>query len=248
MKKYLLGIIIFLFSANIALSGPLELFNQMDTVRGSIMDDELAAYAQIRNLTINDVEFELRFEFLKKVDEHSVAVCWDVCFEFTDKAFVAPWNMTLEAGALSPFLQFSGHLQSFKQISDVPEYTQPAVGETIVRFIFAPVGGTVEDELHYDVVFVVTDPTSVNDAFVEYGVNIFPNPTSDFININFDSAPTTDSKISIYDIQGNKLSEYRMDANVTDKMIGIGNLPTGTYYLKMQNDGKYGAKQFNVVR
>jgi len=249
MKKYLLGIILFLFSANYAFSGPLELFNQMDTVRGNILDDELLALAQIRNLTSSDVEFQLRFEFLEKVDEHSAAVCWDVCFDFTDKPFVAPVMFTLKGDSISSPMQFSGHLQPFKKISDFPlEYTQPATGETIIRFIFAPIGGTVEDELHYDVVFVVTDPASVNDVFVEYGVNIFPNPTSEFININFDSAPTTDSQVSIYDIQGNKLSDYRLDANSTNKMISTGNLPTGSYYLRIQNDGKYGVKQFNVVR
>ena len=249
MKKYLLGMIFFLISANFAFSGPLELFNQMDTVRGTILDDELLALAQIRNLTNNDVEFQLRFEFLEKVQEHSAAVCWDVCYDFTDKPFIAPVKMKLEANAESELFTFSGHLQPFKKISDFPlEYTQPAKGETIIRFIFAPIGGTTEDELHYEVVFVVTDPNSVNDVFVEYGVNIFPNPTSDFININFGTAPTTESKVSIYDLQGNKLSDYRLEANSNDKMISTGNLPTGSYYIKIQNDGKYGVKQFNIVR
>lgn len=249
MKKYLLFAIFFLISANFAISGPLEYFAHQDTVYGTIYDDELLAKARIRNLTDQPVEFELRFEFLQLTPGHTAAVCWEVCFEFTDESFKAPWNITLGPNEESIDFQFSGHLQSFKLISDNPiEYTEPAVGTTIVRFIFAPVNGTAEDELHYDVVFIVTDPASVNDIFSDAGLSFYPNPSNDFLNLNLQNPLMNDASISIYDINGSLINSFRLEAGLTSRVFDVSYLPVGSYYMNIRSDKYITNRKFNIVR
>ncbi|MBX3044166.1 MAG: T9SS type A sorting domain-containing protein [Candidatus Kapabacteria bacterium] len=247
MKKYLLGIIFFLIWVNFANSSPLEYFAHQDTVYGTIYDDELLAKARIRNLTDQPVEFELKFEFLELTYGHTAAVCWEVCFEFTDAPFTAPWSITLGPNEESIDFQFSGHLQSFKLLSENPiEYTEPTPGTTIVRFIFAPVGGSKEDELHYDVVFIVQDPASVDDDKIFSNVNLFPNPAVDYLRIDHQlDGPTT---ISVYDELGNNVKNIETEGSAEGIIIPTADLTAGSYYVRFRNGNKYHTKMVNIIR
>ena len=66
---------------------------------------------------------------------------------------------------------------------------------------------------------------SVEELLAEYGVEVFPNPVSDVLNIhsNLDVL-----NVEIYDISGAKLLES------SDRQISISHLLSGNYFLKFQ--------------
>jgi hypothetical protein len=257
MKKYLFGIILFLIGANISFAGPFELFNQNDTVRsvlfvdgdGELVGEELEAYAQVRNTSSAEVEFSIKMRFLELTSGHSAALCWGECFLFTDTEFISPWTFKLKPNEESKIAQFSGHLLPYKLLSENPiVYSKSKAGTTVVRYIFAPVGGNTDDELIYDVVFIVDAPTSVyNDpSFTISGV--YPNPSSDFLRIELGAEINSESVISVLDLSGRQISEQRINSGIKSQTIDISKLATGNYYLTILNGNKITSKKFNVIR
>ncbi|NVO04145.1 MAG: T9SS type A sorting domain-containing protein, partial [Bacteroidetes bacterium] len=68
---------------------------------------------------------------------------------------------------------------------------------------------------------------SVNENELSTNVfSVYPNPTTDFINIKGD---LTDKNLEVYDITGKSLIK------TTDKQINISELPAGTYFVKIGN-------------
>jgi hypothetical protein len=59
-------------------------------------------------------------------------------------------------------------------------------------------------------------------------VNIYPNPTSDFINIDFDD--NISFSVKLYDIYGKLLSSY-----TRTNQINMGNLSEGIYLLEIKD-------------
>ncbi|MGA2298991.1 MAG: T9SS type A sorting domain-containing protein, partial [FCB group bacterium] len=70
--------------------------------------------------------------------------------------------------------------------------------------------------------------TGINDLPQEQTKDIYPNPASDFLNINSEKIIGKD--ISIYDMLGNKL--LSIIAESTDTRINIETLPIGVYIVK----------------
>jgi hypothetical protein len=64
-------------------------------------------------------------------------------------------------------------------------------------------------------------------------VTIYPNPASELINIQFESA--TDKEISLYllDSQGRLVKTDKIETATMDKTINLQDLPAGIYYLRL---------------
>jgi Secretion system C-terminal sorting domain len=64
-------------------------------------------------------------------------------------------------------------------------------------------------------------------------VTIYPNPASEVINIQFESA--TDKEISLYllDSQGKLVKTDKIEAATIDKTVNLQDLPAGIYYLRL---------------
>lgn len=250
MKKYLLATIIFLIGTNFAISGPLKLVNQNDTVLGTIEMDELIAYAQIQNTTSEPVSFNIRMSFLEITSGHAAALCWETCFEASDMTFTSPDTYTLDADSISAFAKFTGHLYPYKLLSlDPLKYSDPAPGTTIVRYSYMPVGSTPDDYLYYDVVFVVTDPTNVVEEEVNFNINTaYPNPANDLLYLDLGNGFENPASINIYDINGNSLVKQQINSGSTKEVVSVSALPVGSYYLNIRMGNKLRTKKFNVVR
>lgn len=257
MKKYLLITIFFLISANFIFASPFEIFNFSDTVRAELYYDEenelvgeeMEAYAQIRNVSSSDVEFSITMTFLEITSGHSGALCWGECFAFTDQKFVSPWNFTLKAGEASKVAQFSGHILPYKLLSENPLlYSKAVAGVTRVRYSFEPVGGTEEDKLHYDVVFIVDAPASVASEPTILDNGIYPIPANDFINVDLAESFSNDTFAVINDINGNKVTEYKISAGTNNLRVDVGALANGTYFIEIRNGSKLSIKKFVVSK
>ncbi len=72
----------------------------------------------------------------------------------------------------------------------------------------------------------------VNNIKEEQSIELFPNPTSDLINLK-NSTPI-ETRYALYDIFGKQILSQEYYSNQTQ--IDIGNLATGTYILEIQNE------------
>lgn len=250
MKKYLLGIIIFIASTVLSNSAtPFEFFNYLDTARGTINDDELFAYAQLRNKTDKEIQFNLKMEFLEITMGHEAAVCWELCYDYTDLAFVSPETYTIGPNGFSVPGQFTAHLHPYRRISIDPLlYTDPVPGKTIVKFTFTPVGAP-RDAAEFIVTFIVTDPTNAVDEDINFSINsIYPNPAGNFITLDLGNGYDFNSTAKIYDIKGNAVKTVDINAKKKYEVVNVTDLSNGTYFLNIRNDKKLVTKKFTISR
>lgn len=249
MKKYLLILCFFVFGVSFSYSAsPLQLFNYVEKVVGAITDDELIAYAQLRNTTDQPVEFTLNMEFLQIQMGHEAAVCWELCYDYTDLAFLVPGTTTLGPNESSLPGQFSAHLHPYKRISlDPLVYSDPVEGETIIKFTFTPVNNP-EGKLEYVVTFVVDDPSSVDDELSMALEGFYPNPSQNFINLNLSNSISEQLNINIFDINGNRVKSLTAPAGTNSQMIDVADLATGSYLININNGKVSRTKQFQVVK
>jgi WD40 repeat protein len=78
----------------------------------------------------------------------------------------------------------------------------------------------------------ITEPILINKSTSA----IFPNPASDFINLRFNLAKSTNVSIKIYDILGNPVAEFANEwcgEGWQNKQIDISKLQCGTYYCRL---------------
>ena len=67
--------------------------------------------------------------------------------------------------------------------------------------------------------------------FIETTVSLYPNPSNELININFDEDQL--SKLELYDITGKLL--FKKELNTNTYALNIANYPSGTYLVKVYN-------------
>ncbi len=96
--------------------------------------------------------------------------------------------------------------------------------------------GEVEDYL-----ITLAEPNEVDETSLE-GVAVFPNPTSDIINITSDELTMT--KASIYNMSGQLLQTKNISSS--KESFDISNLNTGIYLLKVETNS--GLKHFKVAK
>jgi len=104
-------------------------------------------------------------------------------------------------------------------------------------------GTTPEGDNVYDVEIEATDNTftatqeyqiTVSDVLTinttDGFVNIYPNPASDILHIDF-SETTKNNKVIIYDLNGRIISEQNL--NSQQNQINVSNLSAGTYFIEL---------------
>lgn len=74
------------------------------------------------------------------------------------------------------------------------------------------------------------DTTSCEKAFYEYDVNIYPNPCSDKVTVEFG----TWDYLEIYDTKGSLLSEHTLHGKVVE--INMSDFENGIYIFRFKHD------------
>jgi hypothetical protein len=86
-------------------------------------------------------------------------------------------------------------------------------------------------------------------TFIPEHVKIYPNPALDYIIIELHTGNPTGAVISLFDNQGKQLRSVNIPAQQQDYVLGLKDVPTGVYIVKVDCDGKnLGSKKFNVVK
>lgn len=88
-------------------------------------------------------------------------------------------------------------------------------------------------------------PTALFDASESNGPEIYPNPASDYINVNLQDQHL--NHIKIVDITGKVVFETQSNFSASTVQIPVNHLPNGVYILHLESGNQTGTKKF-VVR
>jgi hypothetical protein len=88
---------------------------------------------------------------------------------------------------------------------------------------------------------VCTFLVSNENIFDESSIQIFPNPTSDILNIKMENQAS--AQLTIFDIYGKKVLE-KMEVNQNEIQLSTSSFSQGVYFLKMEMEGKELVKKF----
>ncbi len=119
-------------------------------------------------------------------------------------------------------------------------------------------GVVISDQIHYHSVWRDHDSdygvdltgsaidkyvsTGINNSYSESVINIFPNPASDVLSINF-GKNLSDAKITIVDLSGKLMRVYsNIDGESTE--LNITTLPTGNYIVSIDSDDLFVSRKF----
>jgi len=113
------------------------------------------------------------------------------------------------------------------------------------NIIFSVNGGLIENE--YDVAlseqictFTTEESNSINNLFSD--INIYPNPANNIITLT----GAKDSKIQIHDISGKVLIKKTILSNI--EKIGVNNLNSGVYILRVTNSNETIEKKISIIK
>jgi thiol-disulfide isomerase/thioredoxin len=95
-------------------------------------------------------------------------------------------------------------------------------------------------------------PNSVAEAKDKFaGINLFPNPASDVMNLQFDLLEAGTVTANVVSVLGENLKEVfngGLNTGVHSISYNTNALPAGTYFLKLQTNNSFIVKTFAVVR
>lgn len=102
------------------------------------------------------------------------------------------------------------------------------LGETIIPS-FAAGGLTLTHGFQGTLIITTVEENILNPV----KVIIFPNPTSEVIDIEFDTPTDGEISLSLLDAQGKLVKTGKIEAATTNKEISMQNFPSGIYYLRL---------------
>ena len=157
-------------------------------------------------------------------DRLEVFVSTDCGNTWTSVFNKAGTNLATLPSSITPFLQPSAEDWATNPI-DLSAYD--SMDDVVIRFQATSAYG---NNLFLDDIALNTTTTlSINDVSAINGVKVYPNPTSDFIQI---SGLTTSKNYAIYNILGAKITRGNISEN---EMIDVKGFTSGVYFLKFDN-------------
>ena len=74
-------------------------------------------------------------------------------------------------------------------------------------------------------------------ATVPIGFNVFPNPTTGEVTVQYQMNGDENVYFKVVDVLGRTVSDARLDPSLTSQSIDLGNHATGTYYYRLMVNG-----------
>ena len=88
---------------------------------------------------------------------------------------------------------------------------------------------------------VTVNPVGMNEV-KENSIQVFPSPAQSIVNISFSYPVEKDSRISVYDITGQKVFETRTESDTRKVTLNIASLKPGLYLLHVTGKEDFSAK------
>ena len=104
------------------------------------------------------------------------------------------------------------------------------LGETIIPTFTSQDGTLILTHGFQQKLIITTVEENLEDLV---DVTIYPNPTSEMINIQFQTSPDKEILVYLLDGSGKLVKTDRIDAAMMNKTINMQDLPAGLYYLRL---------------
>ncbi len=118
-------------------------------------------------------------------------------------------------------------------------------GQTIDKWIPEPPN---QLKFAYSLHIEDTDATSISEiASIGQELNVYPNPTSDMLNISFNQKGNSEVTLRVYDAIGKLIVEQNMPNLISGEnnfTINMGNVETGAYVISLSSDNSTVTKTF----
>jgi len=75
--------------------------------------------------------------------------------------------------------------------------------------------------------------TGISEIGTDNSIVVYPNPTSDFVNIKFEKSVSENSIVELVDINGKSLLLQEIKSNKTETVINLSNYPESIYFIKI---------------
>lgn len=85
----------------------------------------------------------------------------------------------------------------------------------------------------------------IEDNSINLNLNVYPNPTSNFLILNAGNTEFSTLNFELYDISGKLIESRKMISN--SEAIAMENLPVDTYFLKIKNINNE-SKIFKIIK
>ncbi|MGK0315588.1 MAG: hypothetical protein ACI86M_001820, partial [Saprospiraceae bacterium] len=83
---------------------------------------------------------------------------------------------------------------------------------------------------------IMLGTTSTIDKELEVDVSIYPNPTSDYLTINFHNYIAMDGMVRFYDVSGREVKSVVLERAST--ILDLQDLPSGAYLYKVYDGAR----------
>lgn len=93
-------------------------------------------------------------------------------------------------------------------------------------------------QVDFDGRYEYSDIRLVNFSGKTEQFSLAPNPTQDEVHLYWQWASNSEEELwaEVYDLYGNRIRRYQLQAKSKEKMISLSDLPAGTYLVQLQSD------------
>ena len=169
-------------------------------------------------------------------------VSWDIATDSNDDLVVYTFQLSPSADFSTLLINNkvgtgSSFISNHQDVDLLLENAGVAIGESITLYhrVLASDGSVYTPSEAYTVILTREDTLST-DTF-ENGVelSVYPNPTSDFINIKGASSSLLNVNVELYDITGKKLYQNNFELSNNLEQINVSSFQNGIYLLNIIN-------------
>ena len=82
----------------------------------------------------------------------------------------------------------------------------------------------------------------------EIKMNVYPNPSSGYFNIEMTGNLDMDAEINIYNIQGKLADSFRLETNNSNQSIDVNHLESGIYFIELNSNFKTTIERLIIAR
>lgn len=78
--------------------------------------------------------------------------------------------------------------------------------------------------------------------------NVFPNPASETLFVQFDFEEDTDVQLALFSVDGRQIWKHQETGRSNAIQINVADFPSGQYFIRLSNKDKVQTKAIQIVR
>jgi|SRR5690554_33162 len=92
----------------------------------------------------------------------------------------------------------------------------------------------------------IIETSGLENLDFDISLNVYPNPTSDYLTLNINSEQKQELKFNVFNMQGEEITQGKIDSQeIQINMIG---LSSGTYFLNVLDTENQKIKNFKIIK